>query len=560
MKNLLRLAYVLFKGGGLGSLGSDSSQRKKRGRAGSLLLFAFVAIYMIAIMAASSIALYDLLAPAGLQELLIGLYISAGTILVFFFGILYVISIFYYAGDVERLLPLPLPAGDIIGAKLLVTAAWEYLYLFVLVLPPLIVYGVRSGSGPDWYLFMVWILILLPVMPLCLASVIVMLILRFTPLARNKDRFNLITGLLAMGLALAFVFGTQSMASFSEADLTQIISAGTDSVARLTTTVFPGASFAVGALTAESFLRQAGQAALLLVVSAAALFVTLRLAGILYFPGVIGIQASAARRRRLNAAELQTAGKSGSAFWTCWRKDLRILFRTPIFFMNNVLMNFLWPVFILIPFLSGAAEQSLAELIPAVRQALFARDSRGAVIAVAVYFAVVCFITGTNGIASSALSREGKIFYIMKIIPLSWKRQILAKIMVGVLFGAIGALMPLVIVIILLQPPAWLVLALLAVLPGGIFLPNLSGVIFELYWPKLNWDNEQKAVKQNLNVLYGMGMSMLFAALFAVPAIAWQWPLAATTLLIGAGSLLLSLAVLLLLLRILPHRMLAIEP
>ena len=54
MKNLLRLAYVLFKGGGLGSLGSDSSQRKKRGRAGSLLLFAFVAIYMIAIMAASS--------------------------------------------------------------------------------------------------------------------------------------------------------------------------------------------------------------------------------------------------------------------------------------------------------------------------------------------------------------------------------------------------------------------------------------------------------------------------------------------------------------------------
>lgn len=560
MKNLLRLASVLFRGGSMGGLGSDSSQRKKRGKTGSLLLFAFVAIYMTAIVAASAVGLYDLLAPSGLQELLIGLYISAGTILVFFFGILYVISIFYYANDVERLLPLPLHAGDIIGAKLLVTAAWEYLYLIVLVLPPLIVYGARSGSGPAWYLFMVWAVILLPVMPLCLASVIIMLIMRFTPLARNKDRFNLISGLLAMGLALAFVFGTQSMTSFSEADLTRIISSGTDSVARLTTTVFPGASFAVGSLTAASFLQQALQAGLLLIISAAALFVTLRLAGVLYFPGVIGIQASAAKRRRLSAGQLQVAGKGGSAFWTCWLKDLRILFRTPIFFMNNVLMSFLWPVFFLIPFLSGAAGQGLAELIPAARQAFFALDSRGAAIAVAVYFAVACFVSGTNGITSSALSREGKVFYIMKIIPLSWQKQIMAKISVGVLFSAIGAMLPLIIVVILLQPPAWLTLSLLAVLPGGVILPNLSGIIFELYWPKLNWDNEQKAVKQNLNVLYGMAVSLLYAALFAVPAIVWQLSLAVTALFIGAGSLLLSLAVFSLLLRILPRRMLAIEP
>jgi ABC-2 type transport system permease protein len=121
-------------------------------------------------------------------------------------------------------------------------------------------------------------------------------------------------------------------------------------------------------------------------------------------------------------------------------------------------------------------------------------------------------------------------------------------------------MLPLIIVVILLQPPAWLTLSLLAVLPGGVILPNLSGIIFELYWPKLNWDNEQKAVKQNLNVLYGMAVSLLYAALFAVPAIVWQLSLAVTALFIGAGSLLLSLAVFSLLLRILPRRMLAIEP
>lgn len=557
MKNLFRLARVLLKGSSVNAVGSS---KRKRNVIGNAILMTVLGVYFIGIMVASALGLFEILSSVGLQSIMVGLYLSLGTVLVFLFGILYVISIFYYTGDVEKLLPLPLKAQEIIGAKLIVTAVWEYLYLAVLILPPLIVYGILSGADFLYFLLLVLVFIFLPVVPLCMASIIVMLIMRFTPLARNKDRFNLISGILAMVLALAFVFGMQSLSSFSEMDLTRIIESGADAVAQITSVVFPGTSFAVGSLTAIQALERLGQVAMLLLVAVIAVVVTLQAARFLYFAGVVDVNTSVSKRKQLSRDELQTAGKSGSAFWSYCLKDIRILIRTPIFFMNNVMMNFLWPVFLVIPFLTGAADEGLDQLIALARQLLSDPSSSAAPIAIAAFFAITCFIAGSNGITESALSREGKVFYILKTLPMSWRRQILAKITVGVIFSLLGILIPLAILLIVIRPPLWLALSLLAVVPGGVLLPNFSGIIFELFWPKLNWDNEQKAVKQNMNVLYGMGASLLFAALVLVPVFAFKLSVTTTVIVAAAGSLFLSLLVYRIIVRILPVRMALIEP
>jgi hypothetical protein len=39
------------------------------------------------------------------------------------------------------------------------------------------------------------------------------------------------------------------------------------------------------------------------------------------------------------------------------------------------------------------------------------------------------------------------------------------------------------------------------------------GILIDLAMPKLNWANEAAAVKQNLNVLFGMGAATLVAAI-----------------------------------------------
>ncbi len=560
MKNLLHLAYVIYKGNGLANFAGDANRRKKKlSKAGSILLFAFLAVYMIAIMSGTSVTFYRLLAPLGLQSILISLFLSMGVILVFLFGILYVISIFYYSSDVEKILPLPLRADEIIGAKLLVTAAYEYIFLTVLVAPALVVYGISSGAGLPYYLMSLVVLIALPVIPLCLSAILVMLVMRFTTFARNKDRFSMISGLLAMGLALAFVFASQSMVSFSQKDLANLVGSSADNLARITATVFPGTSFAAAALGGASGWQSLGQLGLLLLTAAAAVAVTLQLGRLLYFKGVIGLSAGTASRRRLTAKELDQAGTGGSAFWTYVLKDVRILLRTPIFFMNNVLMNFLWPVFILIPLLANEEGDSMAQVLQMLRQTAFGSDSSGSALALAIVFGASCFIAGTNGITESALSREGKLLYIMKILPMSYTRQLWAKLTVGILMSLCGTLILIIIFVALIQPPLWFILLLAMMLPGATLLPNLSGLVFELFWPKLNWENEQKAVKQNLNVLYGIVLALFFAALVIAPIAYWRLPIIPAALLACLLPLLISAGLAALIHRIGPRQILSLD-
>jgi ABC-2 type transport system permease protein len=339
-----------------------------------------------------------------------------------------------------------------------------------------------------------------------------------------------------------------------------LIQSGSGSIARLTTILFPGTAYASEALSqaAANQMSMFGQLGLLVLVAAVSLVITLFLASKLYFKGVIGLNASSTGRRRLVQADLERRG-SQSAFWTYVLKDVRILVRTPIFFMNNVMMNFLWPAFFIIPVLGGSESEGLAQGIELLRTTVLGGERTGAGLAVAIVFAMFLFVSGTNGITESALSREGRIFYFMKMIPMSWTRQIAAKITVGLLFSLAGALIPLLLLVIFVQPPLWFVLAILTVLPGALLLPNLTGIIFELYWPKLKWDNEQKAVKQNLNVVYGILLAMLFGGLAIGPVLLLSLSWLQAMLIIALPSLLLSALLVLVIRRIVPARMRAIE-
>lgn len=540
MKNLLHLTYVMLKGNGLSGVAGSSKRKKRMSRIANLLLFTFLALYMIGIMTISANGLYRLLEPVGLQSMLISLFLSMGVLLVFLFGVMYVISIFYHSSDIEKLLPLPLRPQEIIGAKFLVTLIYEYIFLVVLVAPALFIYGFAGDLTPGYYLLAILVILLLPIIPLCMSSVLVMVIMRFTPFARNKDRFSMISGLLSLFLALGLVFATQSATNFSQEDLVRIIQSGAEEIAGLTASVFPGTNFAVLTLAAQSPATVLANLALLILLSVLAVILTVFIGKLFYFQGVIGLGSSMARHRKLSEREMNRLSGSGSSFWTYVGKEFLLLVRTPIFFMNNVLMNFLWPLFFLIPLLSGGGG-SIAEFRSVILQFVYGSGDQGYAAVLAIGFAVACFLSGTNGVTESALSREGKMIYIMKILPISYTTQIWAKIMCGSLLSLSGVLIMYVLALFLLQPPLWFAILLLAVLPGAVLSVNISGMFYDLFWPKLNWDNEQKAVKQNLNVLYGMLSSLVIAALGAVPVfLLWPGLLWSTLLLAGLPLLLIA--------------------
>ena len=87
---------------------------------------------------------------------------------------------------------------------------------------------------------------------------------------------------------------------------------------------------------------------------------------------------------------------------------------------------------------------------------------------------------------------------------MSYVKQIQAKIASGLAVSFVGILFSIIVAVILLRMhPIVIVLILLMSIQGMIFM-NYLGMIVDLIRPKLVWEQEAAAVKQNLNAAFTM--------------------------------------------------------
>lgn len=535
MRNIILLLMAMLKGNGLADLGGDRAKKKKKARIsgkGSIAILGFAAIYMGGLAVIYVKSGFEFLKPLGLESLILGLAISVIAFLVFFMGLFYIMSVFYFSSDVEKLLPLPVKPGELLVAKFLVTLVYEYMVTVIILAPAMVTYGILNNSGVLYYVYMTVGILLLPIIPLILASVIIMLLMRFSPAARNKDRFTLIASVFALLVGFGISFGMQAVLSNSDAaNFGEILSASADKISRISSSIFPGTYFVNYALAKPEGWDSFGMILAFIAITAIACAALYALGNLIYFKGVIGIGSSGSKGRKLSTKEMDESTVSGNAFVTYVKKDIMVLMRTPIFFMNNVIVNFLLPVFMVVPLFMQSSENGLqiSKLREIAKTTLFTGDLKIASYILVGFFAFITFTCGTNGISESAISREGNCAYLMKIIPMSYRHQIWAKITVGIIMSVLGSLLILVMVVALVTPPLWFDLLLLAIIPGAVLLPNITGIVFDLYMPKIKWDNEQKAVKQNMNVLYGILVSTVIIALMAaaIVTIPFTFPVAA---------------------------------
>lgn len=141
-----------------------------------------------------------------IETVIPAIVLALTSFVVFFFGIFYIINTFYFTKDIESLLPLPLRPFEIIGAKFIVVTIYEYLTEIVVLVPVLLIYGIKSGGGILYYLYSAIIFLTLPVIPLVVSSLIIMPIMRFTGIIKNKDRFRYFASILGIGIAVGVQF------------------------------------------------------------------------------------------------------------------------------------------------------------------------------------------------------------------------------------------------------------------------------------------------------------------------------------------------------------------
>jgi ABC-2 type transport system permease protein len=104
----------------------------------------------------------------------------------------------------------------------------------------------------------------------------------------------------------------------------------------------------------------------------------------------------------------------------------------------------------------------------------------------------------------------------MKYIPVPYRVQLNAKAASGLVVSLAGTVLFAAVLQILFAAPVYVFLgALMLMLPGGVFI-NYMGLFIDVVNPKLTWDNEQRAIKQNINAMALMFSGMLFSAAVGV--------------------------------------------
>lgn len=507
MSKFIALTKVLLKSG----TGSTDNKKNKKQIKGILLgIILVIAFTPMAIGFGKFVSFaYDGLHSIGQEAVILGFALSIVSVVIFFFGIFYAMNIFYFSMDVENLLPLPFKPWHIMGAKFAVVLIYEYLTEIIFFAPTLIAYGIKSSGGVLYYAYGVIIFLLLPIVPLVIASVINMVIMRFTNIAKNKDRFRLVGGLIAMFFGVGLnIYIQRFTQEISQSQITEMFEKGNNSLVNLATKIFPSTKIAVNSLINTTNLQGFINLILFIVITVAALMIFIILGQALYFKGVMGVSETASKRKTLTSHELIKNTTQKSSLKVYVLKELKILFRTPIYFMNCVLMNFLWPIFLLIPiFAQKGGDTQLKQLIQLIK------DGKSTGIVLGSFFAFMVFASCSNAISTTAISREGKNLFILKYIPMKYKDQLMAKVLSAVVLGIAGMLMVSVLGIVLIKLPLDLVLLMIIVGAVGILFTSFIGIFIDLNFPKLQWDTEQKAVKQNLNVLISMIICIAFGGL-----------------------------------------------
>ena len=526
MRKFWTLMRVQLKSGAIATTDGTTKQWKK------LLLYLVLLVCMLPTLVLIAMLFYygfdymRLLDQAG-YLMNVGFLMTA--VITFLFSIFAIPSVYYFSKDIDHLLVLPIKPEVILTSKLAVCIVYEYLFAAAVLVPMYISFVLQIGFSFLSFLCFLVIFLTLPIYPLVLSSVLTMVIMRFVPFFNNRDRFNLIGGIIVVAAALGLSFWMQTMETEDMSAVLMALMDGNNSLMQFGTMLFPF----VPSAALSCFHGDLLQLLLYLGITAISLVVFLVCGKLLYFKGAIGGSETSHSRHTFDQKQLSES-RHHSVFRTYLIKEFKILFRTPVFFTNCVLTALLMPIILTVAVYTSLQGMDLRAFI--TPQLLESIPNLWCYVLV-ISFLVGSFMGGINMISSTAISREGTNAYFMKFIPVPVETQAFAKAACGIIISAVSGWLLLIPLHLVLSYPIYLDLIFVVGSLVSVIMTNLFGILIDLLRPKLVWEQEAAAVKQNLNGVISILLSFLLAAVcFGLLYIGWD-----QVLLIAIGLLVIQI-------------------
>ena len=487
----------------------------KKRRMALLAAYVFVAIVLACYVGASSYALITLHAGRYVPSIF-GLFAS---LIALFFAAFKAKSVIWREKDLDLLASLPVKPAPIVFARLLRSYAEGLIVTLLILLPCLVIFGIFERPAFSGFMAMFLAIFLLPILPTTLAAWIGMLFSAI--IARNRHKVLTETLLAVITVVVMFLLGTLSSPSFGK--ITGNLSEAILETFQKMETSFPLFRAWTDVASGKNLpgLLFYGLASLLLMT------LTLLFISKGFFSITARLYATGASRE-YHLSSLQAK----SVMTALIKKEAGRYFSSGIYVSNTIVGPIMAILFaVSLGFFDPAGLLAGAGEIPVTL-----RFQNGIPFLLGMIFAIM-------SISASSVSMEGKNWWMMKVLPLTKKEILHAKLAFNLLFCA--PFYVLTELILLFTVPAGILerLSLLLVPAELILFSVVYGLFLNLKLPKFNWETEVEVVKQSA----ATGLSMLGMFIALIPgmalcllpeSLAFPATLAAM-LLIGALTLLL---------------------
>ncbi|NTV88921.1 MAG: hypothetical protein HGA22_00925 [Clostridiales bacterium] len=450
----------------------------------------------------------------GHPEIILTMAFMAAQVVILVFGLFYILGAFYFSKDIEMLVPLPLKPYEVITGKFAVVMVNEYLTAFPFLLPPVLIYGIGMGEGVFYWIKALILILLAPAIPLIIGALFIMLLMRVVNLRRNKDLFAIIGGFAGLILALGINMFFQNIPYEKGTDYLQNLLASKYGLIEAIGSKFPPSIWATLGLS-QPGLAGFAQFLLFVAVSLLMLVMMLWLSNQVFYKALLAGQEVSRKKKVLDGNEMRKQyERQSSPVMSIVAREWKLLLRTPLYVINGLTGVIMGPFMVIVLALTkaGARDQSGIEMMEAIKNPEYA------VYVALGGLALALFTAGMNVVASTSVSREGQNFWIAKMIPVTGRAQVLAKFLQGFMISALGVIVTCIALVVFPGfPVTTLMMIILIGLLGSVPMVALSLAI-DVLKPKLIWNTEQEAMKQNMNSMLGMLVALAVMVLMAVAA------------------------------------------
>ena len=460
------------------------------------LAFLIVFCFLAGLMSIFSYLITKQLIKIQQEFAFINLLLLVNFFLLFAKSIFESLNVLYFSKDLKILLRMPIKSKDILHSKLLNLIISEYQMEFIMLAIPMIVYGITTGVNFLFYLYMLVVLIFIPVIPIMTTSLIIALIMRFTNKIKNKNKSMYVTIILAT-FFVGIITGLSGDTSHITVTNFKTMVLKTNGLANALADGFILIKLIMNTLAYYDRVSGFKYLLILIVENVICYFVTVFLMSKVYLPGAIGAYINGNKRKKITENITFDDLKKKPIWLSYILKELKTLVRTPIFFIECIIIPIVYPLTVFGIVLGLVKFAELVGLDLWVKLNEIALSAKG----IALFLSVGQVFYMMNFSSIVAFSREANNAIITKYIPISLIKQFNLKISLGVIVNTFATLLVVMFYHMCTQNTGVVFVLFIELTMVNIIGERLK-LIIDLNKPKLKWDGEYTMMKQNTNIMY----------------------------------------------------------